>query len=92
MLFISNYSHFINNCALAGVPSPTLLVPLQEYHPASDRDTDVTVYVVVEHSLRLSRAKSFPLNCHLWVCVGGFPIVLQAKIAVDPSSKVMFLG
>ena len=50
------------------------------------------MYVVVKHPLQFSPAMSFPLNCHLWVCVGGFPIVLQVKIAVDPSSKDRFLG
>lgn len=65
VLFKSSYSLFINNCALAGGPSPKILVPVQEYHPASDRDTDVFVYVVVEHPLQLSPEISFPLNCHL---------------------------
>jgi len=91
-LVTSNYSHFNNNCALAGGPSPRILVPVQEYHPASDKDKDFFVYVIVKHPLQLSPSMSFPLNCHLWVCVSGFPIVLQVKIAVDPSSKDRFLG
>ena len=87
-----NYLHFINNCALAGGPSPKLLVPVQEYHPASDRATDVFTKVVVEHPLQLSPGMSFPLNCHLCDSVGGFPVVLQMNLAVAPSSRVRFLG
>ena len=88
------YDHlrFINNCALAGGPSPKLLVPVQEYHPASDRVTDVFTKVVVKHPLQLSPGMSLPLNCHLCVWVGGFPIVLQVNLAVSPSSRVRFLG
>ena len=85
-------SHFINNCALAGGPSPKPLVPVQEYHPASDRATDVFTKVVVGQLLQLSPGMSFPLNCHLCVTVGGFPIVLQLNLAVIPSSRVTFPG
>lgn len=85
-------SHFINNCALAGGPSPKPLVPVQEYHPASERVTDVFTKAVVGQLLQLSPGMSFPLNCHLCVTVGGFPIVLQVNLAVIPSSRVTFLG
>lgn len=87
-----DHLHFINNCALAGGPSPKLLVPVQEYHPASDKVTDDFTKVVVEHPLQLSPGMSFPLNCHLCVSVGGFPVVLQVKLAVSPLSRVRFLG
>ena len=64
---------------------------MQEYHPVSDRLT-LKLKVVLGHCLQLCPEMSFPLNCHLCVSVGGFPIFLQMNFAVSPSSMVRFLG
>ena len=80
------------NFALAGGPSPKMLVPVQEYHPASAWVTTAFVYVVFEHPLQLSPGMSTPLNCHLCDCVAGLPLVLQRKVAVAPSARVRFFG
>ena len=57
--------HFTDRYALAGGPSPILLLPVQEYHPASDFFTLSFVKVAVGHPEQRLPEMSDPLNCHL---------------------------
>ena len=51
---VSLYLRLIKSCALAGGPSPIEFVPIHEYHPSSDRETEAFIKVINVHPPQLS--------------------------------------